>query len=139
RRSKTWWAVSDLNAGPSGCKPDALTAELTAHVSRRHRHHSRTVNTLGNLPHQVNFRLRHHVIDLYHRIGRPMVVNGDIKPIQLWHGDSGNGVKRGGNLSEGVVTIALFALLPYFQERRSDQVKTPRPGIVNRVVVIAHS
>ena len=25
-----WWAVSDLNAGPSGCKPDALTAELTA-------------------------------------------------------------------------------------------------------------
>jgi hypothetical protein len=25
-----WWAVSDLNTGPSGCKPDALTAELTA-------------------------------------------------------------------------------------------------------------
>jgi hypothetical protein len=28
---RKWWAVSDLNAGPSGCKPDALTAELTAH------------------------------------------------------------------------------------------------------------
>jgi hypothetical protein len=27
-----WWAVSDLNAGPSGCKPDALTAELTARL-----------------------------------------------------------------------------------------------------------
>ena len=25
-----WWAVTDLNRGPSGCKPDALTAELTA-------------------------------------------------------------------------------------------------------------
>jgi hypothetical protein len=25
-----WWAVSDLNGRPSGCKPDALTAELTA-------------------------------------------------------------------------------------------------------------
>jgi integrase len=31
-RGDIWWAVSDLNAGPSGCKPDALTAELTAHV-----------------------------------------------------------------------------------------------------------
>src|SRR5579863_7155913 len=28
-----WWAVSDLNGRPSGCKPDALTAELTAHES----------------------------------------------------------------------------------------------------------
>ena len=27
-----WWAVSDLNGRPSGCKPDALTAELTARV-----------------------------------------------------------------------------------------------------------
>ena len=25
-----WWAVQDLNLRPSGCKPDALTAELTA-------------------------------------------------------------------------------------------------------------
>jgi hypothetical protein len=25
-----WWAVRDLNTRPSGCKPDALTAELTA-------------------------------------------------------------------------------------------------------------
>ena len=25
-----WWAASDLNTGPSGCKPDALTAELAA-------------------------------------------------------------------------------------------------------------
>src|SRR3989442_14636957 len=25
-----WWAVSDSNGRPSGCKPDALTAELTA-------------------------------------------------------------------------------------------------------------
>lgn len=25
-----WWAISDSNGGPSGCKPDALTAELTA-------------------------------------------------------------------------------------------------------------
>ena len=30
REEIVWWAVSDLNAGPSGCKPDALTAELTA-------------------------------------------------------------------------------------------------------------
>ena len=28
-----WWAVTDLNRGPSGCKPDALTAELTAPIS----------------------------------------------------------------------------------------------------------
>ena len=27
-----WWAVSDLNAGPSRCKRDALTAELTAQL-----------------------------------------------------------------------------------------------------------
>jgi hypothetical protein len=26
-----WWAVTDLNRGPSRCKRDALTAELTAH------------------------------------------------------------------------------------------------------------
>src|SRR5277367_3645753 len=25
-----WWAVTDLNRGPSRCKRDALTAELTA-------------------------------------------------------------------------------------------------------------
>src|SRR5690348_631432 len=29
---RRWWAVSDLNTRPSGCKPDALTAELTARV-----------------------------------------------------------------------------------------------------------
>lgn len=29
-----WWAVTDLNRGPSGCKPDALTAELTARAFR---------------------------------------------------------------------------------------------------------
>src|SRR5260370_40280149 len=28
--SHGWWAVSDSNGGPSGCKPKALTAELTA-------------------------------------------------------------------------------------------------------------
>ncbi len=33
-----WWAVSDSNGRPSGCKPDALTAELTAP-----HHRSRTV------------------------------------------------------------------------------------------------
>jgi hypothetical protein len=27
---RKWWAVQDLNLRPSGCKPDALTAELTA-------------------------------------------------------------------------------------------------------------
>jgi hypothetical protein len=27
---KRWWAVTDLNRGPSRCKRDALTAELTA-------------------------------------------------------------------------------------------------------------
>ena len=27
-----WWAVRDLNTRPSGCKPDALTAELTAQI-----------------------------------------------------------------------------------------------------------
>ena len=29
-KSLDWWAVRDLNTRPSGCKPDALTAELTA-------------------------------------------------------------------------------------------------------------
>src|SRR2546422_3792151 len=28
--SHGWWAVSDSNGRPSGCKPDALPAELTA-------------------------------------------------------------------------------------------------------------
>ena len=28
-----WWAVRDLNPGPSRCKRDALTAELTARQS----------------------------------------------------------------------------------------------------------
>jgi hypothetical protein len=28
-----WWAVTDLNRGPSRCKRDALTAELTARHS----------------------------------------------------------------------------------------------------------
>ena len=35
-RRLQWWAVSDLNAGPSGCKPDALTAELTARAVDLH-------------------------------------------------------------------------------------------------------
>src|SRR6516165_7872941 len=29
-RGSKWWAVTDLNRGPSRCKRDALTAELTA-------------------------------------------------------------------------------------------------------------
>ena len=29
-RTAGWWAVTDLNRGPSRCKRDALTAELTA-------------------------------------------------------------------------------------------------------------
>ena len=32
RNALVWWAVRDLNTRPSGCKPDALTAELTALV-----------------------------------------------------------------------------------------------------------
>jgi hypothetical protein len=28
-----WWAVTDLNRGPSRCKRDALTAELTAQMN----------------------------------------------------------------------------------------------------------
>ena len=28
-----WWAVTDLNRGPSRCKRDALTAELTAQAT----------------------------------------------------------------------------------------------------------
>src|SRR6267378_1554304 len=31
-----WWALSDLNGRPFGCKPNALTAELSAH-SQIHR------------------------------------------------------------------------------------------------------
>ena len=27
---KQWWALSDLNGRPFGCKPNALTAELSA-------------------------------------------------------------------------------------------------------------
>src|ERR1700721_1095630 len=38
-RTAGWWAVTDLNRGPSRCKRDALTAELTApkpnHPNRR--------------------------------------------------------------------------------------------------------
>src|ERR1700722_15616616 len=30
RSSLEWWGVTDLNRGPSRCKRDALTAELTA-------------------------------------------------------------------------------------------------------------
>ena len=30
REAGGWWAVTDLNRGPSRCKRDALTAELTA-------------------------------------------------------------------------------------------------------------
>src|SRR5271157_3855504 len=33
--AQAWWAVSDSNGRPSGCKPDALAAELTAPVSHR--------------------------------------------------------------------------------------------------------
>jgi hypothetical protein len=28
-----WWALSDLNGRPFGCKPNALTAELSAPTS----------------------------------------------------------------------------------------------------------
>ena len=28
--SHVWWALSDLNGRPFGCKPNALTAELSA-------------------------------------------------------------------------------------------------------------
>jgi hypothetical protein len=31
--TETWWAVTDLNRGPSRCKRDALTAELTAQLT----------------------------------------------------------------------------------------------------------
>ena len=31
-----WWAVTDLNRGPSRCKRDALTAELTALPKQNH-------------------------------------------------------------------------------------------------------
>ena len=34
-RVAEWWAVTDLNRGPSRCKRDALTAELTA-LDRTH-------------------------------------------------------------------------------------------------------
>jgi hypothetical protein len=33
RLRNEWWAVRDLNPGPSRCKRDALTAELTARRS----------------------------------------------------------------------------------------------------------
>src|SRR5215467_11436432 len=32
---KTWWALSDSNGRPFGCKPNALTAELSAHEMHR--------------------------------------------------------------------------------------------------------
>ena len=30
-----WWALSDLNGRPFGCKPNALTAELSAQLNDR--------------------------------------------------------------------------------------------------------
>src|ERR1700739_1415781 len=42
-----WWALSDLNGRPFGCKPNALTAELSAHPAfhrtRRGKKRQRTV------------------------------------------------------------------------------------------------
>src|SRR6267154_4220481 len=39
-----WWALSDLNGRPFGCKPNALTAELSAltHSSYRKRQEAST-------------------------------------------------------------------------------------------------
>jgi hypothetical protein len=30
--AQQWWALSDLNGRPFGCKPNALTAELSAPI-----------------------------------------------------------------------------------------------------------
>ena len=31
---KKWWAIRDLNPGPTGYEPGALTAELMAHIGQ---------------------------------------------------------------------------------------------------------
>src|SRR5580658_4579151 len=48
RRCNThkWWALSDLNGRPFGCKPNALTAELSALTQSIVQEASRTVNAL---------------------------------------------------------------------------------------------
>ena len=44
-----WWALSDLNGRPFGCKPNALTAELSAllKLSYRKPHASSTSSVNG--------------------------------------------------------------------------------------------
>ena len=32
RQARRWWALGDLNPGPSGYEPDALPTELSAHI-----------------------------------------------------------------------------------------------------------
>jgi hypothetical protein len=41
-----WWAVRDLNTRPSGCKPDALTAELTDRPFRFYRSQTKNPNAI---------------------------------------------------------------------------------------------
>src|SRR6266853_1589586 len=43
-----WWALSDLNGRPFGCKPNALTAELSAHTQFIVQEAATSVNASAN-------------------------------------------------------------------------------------------
>ena len=45
-----WWALSDLNGRPFGCKPNALTAELSALTLLIVQEAARSVNESATLP-----------------------------------------------------------------------------------------
>jgi hypothetical protein len=51
RHTVGWWAVTDLNRGPSRCKRDALTAELTAQFLLIVTDAERSVNADRGAPH----------------------------------------------------------------------------------------
>src|SRR6266852_3331277 len=44
-----WWALSDLNGRPFGCKPNALTAELSAQTHFIVQEAARSVNAETNV------------------------------------------------------------------------------------------
>ena len=79
---------------------------------------------------------RYDVVRLHYGVRASMMVHRNKKTIQCRDQESCNGVKRGWDLAEDVIAITFGGLLPNFEERSPNQVKAPRPRIVNRVVVV---
>jgi hypothetical protein len=46
--SSLWWALKDLNLRPFGCKPNALTAELSALLSSSYRKQQHASTNAGS-------------------------------------------------------------------------------------------